>query len=298
MKRVSALVVAMLMLVAMMAPATFAAKEAATEASSPLKIVASTPEDGAKGVTVENLSVKLTFDKDMAGLDKAGRDANAKQLKLTDPTGKKIKIKAFYNSKHADQVMVISDTTGKDASFRFDDDTDYTLTIGADFKSADGSTLGQEQTISFRTLNQKRSMMIYMGLMVVMMGGMVVFTTRSAKKQMEKDAAERGEYVPVNPYKEAKRTGRPVKEIIEEEAKKKAKHDAALAKRREAEKAIEEELKAEAAKSLNKRVAARRPISAAGSEYKVEIVKPEPKKAKNTNPKGQTGKQKNKNKKK
>ncbi|MBQ0079026.1 MAG: hypothetical protein KBS66_03915, partial [Eubacterium sp.] len=246
----------------------------------------------------ENLSVKLTFDRDMAGLDKAGRDANAKEMALTDPKGKKIAIKAYYSKDHANQVIILSDRSGKDANFRFDDNTEYTLTLGENFASSDGSTLGTPTTISFTTLNQKRSMMIYMGLMVVMMGGMVVFTTRSAKKQMEKDAQERGEYVPVNPYKEAKRTGRPVKEIIEEEAKKKAKHDAALAKRREAEKAIEEELKAEAKKSFNKRVAVRRPISAAGSEYKVTVVKPEPKKAKNTNPKGQTGKQKNKNKKK
>ena len=67
MKRISALVIAMLMAVAVIAPASMAANENET-ASEVLKITESTPTDGDKGVSVENLSVKLTFDKEMAGL--------------------------------------------------------------------------------------------------------------------------------------------------------------------------------------------------------------------------------------
>ncbi len=293
MKRISAIVLTVLLAVTMLAPACFAAKDAAD--TEPLKIVASTPSNGDKGVSVENLSVKLTFNKDMAGMSKQQKDHNQSVIKLTDPKGKKIGIKAYYSKEHPNMVMIVSGTSGNKLN-RFDSATEYTLALGKTFAAADGSVLGDRQEIAFTTINQNASMKVYMVLMGLMMVGMIFFTTRSAKKAAEKEMKEKGVTKTVNPYKEAKRTGKSVEEIVAADKKKKEKAAEAAAKKRAAELAIEEEILAQERKAHNKRVAVKRPISAAGSEYKVTVVetkKPEPKK-KSTNPKGQTGKQKNK----
>ena len=141
-------------------------------------------------------------------------------------------------------------------------------------------------------------------MMVVMIVGMIFFSSRSAKKAMDKEKEEKGKSETVNPYKEAKRTGKSVEEIVEKDKKRKAKQAEAEEKRRAEEKKIQEEVAEKLRKESNKRVSKARPISAAGSTYKVEVKKTaEPSggnnKKGNTNPKNQTGKQKNsKNKKK
>ncbi len=294
MKRISAIVLIMIMAVAMMAPTCLAAKDSGAGAE-PLKIEASTPANGDKGVSVENLSVKLTFNKDMASMTKEQKAHNQQVIKLTDPKGKKISIKAYYSKEYPNMVMIVSGTSGNKLN-RFDSATEYTLALGKTFTAADGSTLGARQEIAFTTINQNASMKVYMVLMALMMVGMIFFTTRTAKKAAEKEMKDKGVTTTVNPYKEAKRTGKSVEEIVAADKKKKAKAAEAAAKKRAAEQALEEEIMAQERKAHNKRVSVKRPISAAGSEYKVKVVetvKPEPKK-KSTNPKGQTGKQKNK----
>ena len=134
--------------------------------------------------------------------------------------------------------------------------------------------------------------------------GMIFFSSRSAKKAMEKEKEEKGKSETVNPYKEAKRTGKSVEEIVEKDKKRKAKQAEAEEKRKAEEKKIQEEVAEKLRKESNKRVSKARPISAAGSTYKVEVKKTANpsggnNKKGNTNPKNQTGKQKNsKNKKK
>lgn len=86
MKRVSALVIAMLMALAMIAPACMAASN--SDSGDALKIESSTPEKNATGVSVENLSVMITMNKEMDNLSDKAKESNAKALKLTDPKGK------------------------------------------------------------------------------------------------------------------------------------------------------------------------------------------------------------------
>ena len=59
-----------------------------------------------------------------------------------------------------------------------------------------------------------------MGVMIV---GMVFFTSRSAKKEAEKQRQESKKSETVNPYKEAKKTGKSVEEIVRKDAARKAK---------------------------------------------------------------------------
>ena len=73
MKRIGALICLIIITMCMFAPASFAASESA---DGGLKIESSTPEDKAKGVSVENLSVKLYFSKEMVPESKAFRESN------------------------------------------------------------------------------------------------------------------------------------------------------------------------------------------------------------------------------
>ncbi len=302
MKRIGALICFIMMAVSMMAPAAFAATDAdsTTAGKAGFEVVSSTPEDGAKGVSVENLSVKLYFSKDMIPASNAVEKANTRQFKLTDKNGKELPIRVYYSDKEKGLMMVVSDNINR--NLQIEGDTEYTLTIGSKLQAADGTTFGDEQKITFKTLNQKRSTMVYTVLMMLMMVGMIVYTTKHAKKMAEKENQEKAKHQTVNPYKEAKKTGKSVEEIVAKDQQKKAKEAEALAKKKakDAEFEAEIEAKLEARrKAANKRVSGPRPISAAGSEYKVKVAKtqkPQQKKS-STNPKNQTGKQKNKKKK-
>lgn len=290
MKRIGVMVCLVIMAISMLAPACFAAndKAAGMPGESNFKIVSSTPENGAKGVSVENLSVKIYFDTNMMPT-KNIRKANLKQFKLTDSKGKKVPVKVYYSHKEEGLLMVVSDTVDNDITIK--GNTEYTLKIGKDLQAADGTRLGKKETITFKTLDQSKSTTVYMIMMGVMIVGMVFFTSRSAKKEAEKQKQANGKHETVNPYKEAKKTGKSVEEIVKKDEERKAKEAAALAKQREADAELEESLNPEKAHvSTNKRVSAPRPISAAGSTYKVKVVK--------TQPENKTGKQKNSGKKK
>ena len=301
MKRIGVLVCLMMMAASILAPAAFAdekvtADTPASAAKAGFEIESSTPENGATGVSVENLSVKIYFSKEMLQNSKSAKAANDKQFRLTDSKGKEIPIKVYYSHKEKKDglMMVVSDTIDNDITI--EGDTEYTLTIGKGLKASDGTELGVDQTITFKALNQKRSTMIYTIMMVVMMAGMIFYTTRATKKAMEKENQAKGKSETVNPYKEAKRTGKSVEEIVAKDQQRKAKEAAAREKQRAREAEIEATLEEEPVSS-NKRVSGPKPISAAGSTYKVKVVKTKPEK-KSTNPKGQSGKQKNSKKKK
>lgn len=299
MKRIGALVCLMIMMVSVLAPAACATEEANAQKTG-FAIVDSIPHDKDEGVSVENLSVKIYFNKDVMPASDKIEQKNAKQFKLTDKNGKNVPIKVYYSDKEEGLLMVVSNVRSKEArktNSVIQGDMKYKLTIGENLQAADGSKLGQQETITFKTLDQQKSTKVYMILMAVMMVGMIVFTTKSAKKAAEKDSKESGKSQTVNPYKEAKRTGKSVEEIVAKDAQRKAKEAEALAKRRAADAELmaelEREAAAEAAVSSGKRVSGPRPISAAGSEYKVKVVKTQPKKSPSTNPKNQSGKKKN-----
>lgn len=315
MKRASALICALIVAVFMMAPAAFAADtddaaadKSAAAAKTDLELVNSSPEDGATGVAVDNLSVKMRFNKDVTPASDDIRKANAKQFKMVDSDGKKIPLKVYYSEKEEGLILVAADVYDGSSKNRIKGGADYTLTVGRNFQATDGSTTGQQIAVKMTTLNQGRSTAIYMLLMVLMMAGMVFFTVRSTKNAEKKKKEEREFKEGVNPYKEAKKSGKSVAEVVAKENKKKAKKEEAIRRQKEAEAAIEAEIIEKIRRESNKRVSAPRAISSAGSTLKLKVVndaghKVDPAKAKSevhksnkgtTNPKGQSGKARNK----
>ena len=143
------------------------------------------------------------------------------------------------------------------------DNAEYTLHISGDVTDNEGNTLGKEQKITFKTMNQAKNTQIYMVMMVIMFGAMFMFSSRQAKKKMEEERTSTKEE-PFNPYKEAKRTGKSVDEVIaahEKEMEKKAKKAARHAKPEEDD---EEEYEED---NGNYKVKGPRPIIAGGGTY-------------------------------
>ena len=309
MKRISALVCAMIITVFMMAPACLAAENNTNTASVTepgFTLVSSSPKDGATGVAVDNFSVKIYFSKEMIPKSEAVRKNNEKQFALTDEEGEKIPVKVYYSDKERKRglMMVAADyTNNNEKDVQIKGAMKYTLTIGDKLQATDGTTYNQTTNIVVKTLNQQRSMAVYMVLMFAMMGGMVFFTVRSTKKAAEKEKEEHATKG-VNPYKEAKKTGKSIEEIVAKNEKSRAKKEDAERKRKEAEARLEAEILEKMRKEKNKRVSGPAPIANAGSSYKVEVKttqkKEQPKKSSKgtTNPKNQSGKKKNAGKKK
>ena len=241
-------------------------------AAQTLEITDTSPKDGATGTSLENLSVKLWFNETMYS-DKYNK-ANTQCFKITDSKGKEVPTIVKFNKQgdYQNQVLVLMDTN---SDYKVEQSTEYTLTISDKLVSADGNTLTADSlknnTIKFTTQNQKRAMMVNMLLMLFIVVIMIGATMRSTKKGNEKDNNKKQEQK-VNPYKEAKKTGKSVEEIVAKDQKSKAKKaakDAKAQEKEEKEKAKEEEREriAEYA-ATHKRVSGPRPISAAGSTYK------------------------------
>lgn len=280
MKRTGAIICLLLMMMLFSASACFA------EAGG-LKIDDQYPKDGATGTAIENASIKIWFNQDVRPKSQEIRKANKKAIKMVDEKGKNIPVYVAYSAKEEGLMMVLS---SNDAQIQ--GDTKYTLTIDPSFQATNGDTLAEGDKVSFTTLNQSRATTVNMVMMGVMMVGMIFFSSRSMKRQQEKEKADKGKTETVNPYKEAKRTGKSVEEIVAKDKKNKEKQAAAAAKRAaKREKEAEEE---KASSSDNKRVAGPRPISAAGGRYKAPKKQTAQKQQKGTTrPKNQTGKQKN-----
>ena len=255
MKRIGSVFCLVLLMITMTASVCFGAQD--------LKIEKSYPRDTQENTSKENMGVKLWFNNDMG--NKTSEKANQKAFSITDSKGNKIPIRVFYNPKDSKEVMVLADAVkiAENKNLIIKDNAEYTLHISGDVTDNEGNTLGKEQKITFKTMNQAKNTQIYMVMMVIMFGAMFMFSSRQAKKKMEEERTSVKEE-PFNPYKEAKRTGKSVDEVIaahEKEMEKRAKKAARHAKPEEDD---EEEYEED---NGNYKVKGPRPITAGGGTY-------------------------------
>jgi hypothetical protein len=186
-----------------------------------LTLVSSYPKNGQTNTSMENLGVKLTFSNPINS--DAAKKADADKFKIVDEEGQAIPILILFSEKNDGLVLVLAD---QDKGFTAKNNSEYKLVIDPEVVDNDGNTLGKETTISFRTYNQRVNNMVNMGMMFVMFGGIMFFSVRQNMKKEEEEAPKKEEVkkeAAFNPYKEAKRTGRPVEEIIAEQNKKEEK---------------------------------------------------------------------------
>ena len=196
------------------------------------------PKDGQKNTSIENLGVKLYFNHSVSS--KAAQANNKNSVKIVDKDGKKIPIKVLTANDDSGLVLVLGDSTNK--KFKVKNNSEYKLVIEKDFVDDNGNTLGKETTVSFKTFNQTLNTTINMVMMVIMFGGIMVVTIRQQRNKDDDDKIEKektGEST-FNPYKEAKKTGKSVEEVIAEEKKRVAKAERRA--KRKGTKKVEEKL--------------------------------------------------------
>ena len=237
-----------------------------------LKLVSTYPKDGQKNTSVENVGVKLRFNNAVSG--KNIRENNLKALKIVNKKdGKKLATKVIFSEKDPGLVLVLGDNS--DGKLKVENNAEYKLIIDKDFSDDNGNHLGEDKVLTFKTFNQKLNNTINMMLMFLMFGGIALFTMRQQKQQREaaKEDDSKAKNDTINPYKEAKKTGKSVEQIVAAEKKKEAKKKKAMKKDAQPEKTDKKHINIPELLPYVHHVKAPRPISAAGGKYKSGLSK-------------------------
>jgi hypothetical protein len=224
-----------------------------------LELTDSYPQDKGDHMPVQNVGIKLFFNKDSNVTDESVWESNEKCFTLKDEDDKKIPIEAHYGTKEPNYILVTANPKGG----RLNPNSDYTLTISDALTSTDGRTLGEDIVIKFTTVDEAGNSKVYMLLMGVMVVGMIAMTVISNKRKAKAEAEGTAKAEKVNPYKLAKEKGISVEKAMALIEKDRQKQIARAGEAREAQlKAAEKE------KPATKRVKEARPISSGGSAYK------------------------------
>ena len=258
--RILSLVIILVMMTTVFCFAVPAEDAQQMDTSGNLTLEKTYPKDGAKGAAIENMSVKLYFDSEFT--EKVLKKANDGAIQLIGPEGEKLPTRVLYNPKEEGVVLVIVDNDKDGKIITGKGNSEYTLKISGSLRDDKGNTLGEDKTITFTTLNQNANNMINMLMMFGMFGAIMVISMRGAKKEAQKQQAARKEEK-VNPYKEAKRTGKSVEEIVEQDQKNKAKQAEKAARKAAKEADYYDDYLEEGVY----RVKGPRPIAAAGGRY-------------------------------
>lgn len=250
-----------------------------------LKLLASYPEDGQTNTSIENLGVKLTFNKPINS--KEAKAADADKLVIYDEDGAEVPVQILFSDKNDGLVLVLADI---DKGFTAKNNAEYRLVISPELVDNDGNALGAEQTISFRTYNQRVNNIVNMGMMFIMFGGIMVLSIRQNNKKEEEEPKKDEPKEPAfNPYKEAKRTGKSIEEVRAEQAKKEAKLAKKKARKsRNADDAQDKKIE-NCAELLNNVYHVHAPAPVNHADRSVEALKAE-RKSGSKNPKGKSKK--------
>lgn len=193
----------------------FASTASSFAASGSLNLQSTYPQDGQKNTSMENLGVKLMFDGPMK--DKSTRELNSKLVHMYDSKNKEVPVLVYYNDAKEAMMVVAADTTAK--GFKVANNSKYKLVIDSDLRDDASNKLGEQISVEFKTYNQKANMLVNMLMMFVMFGGILLLSMKQQKPETEENKTKEQSF---NPYKEAKRTGKSVEEIIAKAEKKNA----------------------------------------------------------------------------
>ncbi|MGI6751642.1 MAG: Ig-like domain-containing protein [Anaerovoracaceae bacterium] len=222
-----------------------------------LELVSTTPKENSNAATVNNMMIKLKFSQNVSS-EKAQK-ANAKSFVLKNPDDKVIGLTPYYNSERYPNEIWLAVNGNLEAG------TQYTLLVDKGLQSSTGDTLAEPITFVFGTRDINKDARINMTMMLVMLGGMVVFSVWDTRRRLRKEQGKDTEDEKINPYKEAKKTGKSVEEIVAKAEKEKEKQRIKEERRaNEAKPRETKETKEETVREGVKKVAVKRPISAVG----------------------------------
>lgn len=234
-------------LIAVLTAIMIMACSALSFAADGLELVSSYPEDGQKNTSMENLGVKLTFNNPINSEE--AKKIDASKFSITDEDGEAVPVQVLFSEKNDGLVLVVADV---DKGFVAKNNSEYTLKIDAGLVDNDGNELAKDQTITFRTYNQRVNNMVNMGMMFIMFGGIMFFTMRQNKQKEEEESGSKEDAKEAfNPYKEAKRTGKSVEEVKAEQARKEEKAARKKARKNKGKEPVQEKKIENCAELLN-----------------------------------------------
>ena len=234
-------------LIAVLTAIMIMACSALSFAADGLELVSSYPEDGQKNTSMENLGVKLTFNNPINSEE--AKKIDASKFSITDEDGEAVPVQVLFSEKNDGLVLVVADV---DKGFVAKNNSEYTLKIDAGLVDNDGNELAKDQTITFRTYNQRVNNMVNMGMMFIMFGGIMFFTMRQNKQKEEEESGSKEDAKEAfNPYKEAKRTGKAVEEVKAEQARKEEKAARKKARKNKGKEPVQEKKIENCAELLN-----------------------------------------------
>lgn len=232
------------------------------------KLVSSYPTDGQTNTSIENLGVKLQFNHSLSS-DAAQKNNESCVKIINKDDGSSVPIKVLASDDQEGLLLVLGDSTSDDLDV--ESNQEYELVISGDLVDDEGNTLGTEQTVTFKTFNQRLNTAINMIMMIAMFGGIMYMTIRQQRQTQEEETPEEKKDT-FNPYREAKRTGKTVEEVTEEHRKQQEK--AAKKAKRKKKNAPQEDYVKDSNLKLSEilpnvySVPRPRPISEAGGKYK------------------------------
>jgi hypothetical protein len=223
------------------------------------------PQENANNINPQNVAIKLVFSEKIS--DPVAIAANANSFFIVDEEGNAIEFNPLYNeSKYPNEVWLqIAKTLPQDTS--------YKVTVAAGMQSSQGNVLDEAVTLNFSTRNTGNDSKGYMGLMLFMVVGMMGFTIYDTRRKIKKEAekSRKEDDNKVNPYKEARRTGKSVEQVVARTEKEKAqaeKRNAKVARRENAHVKQESKPKKPGVYSVKKA----RPISDIGRQTPKKFI--------------------------
>jgi methionine-rich copper-binding protein CopC len=207
-------------LIAVLTSLMILAASAFSFAAGALTLVSSYPEDGQKNTSMENLGVKLKFSGPINSKEAKATDAD--KFAIYDEDGKVVPTKILFSDKNDGLVLVLADP---DEGFTAKNNSEYRLVIDEGVADNDGNVLAEEQTVTFKTYNQRVNNIVNMAMMFIMFGGIMFISVRQQNNQKEEEESKKDapKEAAFNPYKEAKKSGKSLEEVKAEQAKKEEK---------------------------------------------------------------------------
>jgi len=207
-------------LIAVLTSLMILAASAFSFAAGELTLVSSYPEDGQKNTSMENLGVKLKFSGPINSKEAKATDAD--KFAIYDEDGKVVPTKILFSDKNDGLVLVLADP---DEGFTAKNNSEYRLVIDEGVADNDGNVLAEEQTVTFKTYNQRVNNIVNMAMMFIMFGGIMFISVRQQNNQKEEEESKKDvpKEAAFNPYKEAKKSGKSLEEVKAEQAKKEEK---------------------------------------------------------------------------
>jgi len=152
---------------------TLTAYASGDSGDKPLNLDISIPEDGATEISVDT-EIQLDFSNNVA--NEKVREINMENIMLLDGNGNEVEVD--YDIADDQLYPDLKRTIKLIPKESLKDGTIYQVVIGPEVQAKNGNAIGEEVTISFTTAGGSSNTILYVGLGLILVAGIVYFIKR------------------------------------------------------------------------------------------------------------------------